>query len=883
MKSLLRLIIVYLAVLFTGAAVTASEIPWESPMMPGVVVLRVAPEYYVDLGDQPAHRLGVDHIDRFMDDIDAEKIKRAYPYCLLPVPGGTDIAPIYYMFFSEKLPVEDVARDLGKLTGIEYAEPWWFHKLNPRPNDPLRGNQYGLDLCNANDAYEISTGDRTIPVAIVDSGVDMDHPDLVANIWVNPGEDLNDNGVVDDDDRNNRDDDNNGRIDDFHGWDFYDRDNNPDDRTGHGTHCAGVASAVTNNGRGVASVGHSCGIMAVRVGSGMTIQYGYQGIEYAARTGAKVISCSWGGYQGGGQGNNIINYAVEHDAMVFCSAGNENTSQRLYPAAYENAIAVAATDDRDRRANFSNYGDWVDISAPGVQIASTYPGGQYVYMSGTSMSCPFAASVAILIRAAYQDLTVAEARVLLLDGADNIDNLNQGYAGRLGSGRINAYESLLLGDRPMLFVDEVEIEGDDNDNGRIEPGETANIIVTILNSERGSETEELWVGISTDDPAIYFHNDVMEFPNLGPGDDFRNVDEPFVIEVDEDAIPHTTWLTITLTAEPRHVEVIEEYELIVGFPDILLVDDDEGMEVDLFYRTSIEEMGLGWALWDVTYASSPSSDDLLEYPMVIWFTGDAEEPLDELDLIQLTYALEDGASIMLVGKRIGDFEINREMLEQHFGAQHEADSVGASLVYGIPGSPLAEADSMLLVGNGGSGDGRYTPSSMIPVNGADSLLVYRVRSGRDPSGCAAVYRIHPDTEAHLMYFGFSFESIAPRNNYTPRYEVLRQIYNWYMGIEDEIVMGDVDFSPATIALEPAYPNPFNRSVVIGYSLPYEVECRLVISDLNGRELGVLNSGLLSAGSYRSIWNAEDTPSGIYFARLITSGQAPIERKLVLVK
>jgi subtilisin family serine protease len=870
-------VILSIAFLFADKS-HAGDIPWESDWRPGIVVLRVTPEYYVNTGDQAVERLGVEHIDRFMDDIQAVSIERAYPYCLPPVKDGADLAQIYNIYFPESFSVKEIAMDLAKLPGIEWAEPWWIQREFPYPNDTNRDDQYGLDLCDADEAYEISTGNKETPVAIVDSGVDMNHPDLAANIWVNPGEDLNGNGVIDNDEINNRDDDENGKRDDFYGWDFMDGgDNDPDDTHGHGTHCAGIASAVTDNNRGVASVGHSCGIMSVRTGDGGLIYYGYQGIEYAARTGAKVISCSWGGYQSGNAEMNVINYAVEHDAMVICAAGNENTSAISYPAGYENAIAVAATDQNDRRANFSNYGDWVDIAAPGVSIASTYPGNRYVYMDGTSMACPFAASVAVLIRACYPDYTVAEATALLLDGADDI-NVNN-----IGSGRINAYESLALGDRPMLAVEDMEIENDDNDNGRIEPGESANIIVAIENSVRGTETEELWVTLSTEDNSISIDNNILEFPNLEPGENYSNEDDPFVVTINEDAIAHTTYFTLTVTAEPRHVELVKEYEVIIGYPNILLVDDDSGQEIDEYYKTSIEEIGLGWVNWDVSQKSSPGFDYLNEYPMIIWFTGESEEPIDELDLLQLTYALEDGASVMLVGKKIGDFEENQEMLENWFGARHEADSVGARFAYGLSGTPLEAAESMILFGNDVSDDARFSPTSMIPINGADSLLVYRVSENGDPSGCAAVYRIHPETDAHLMYFGFSFESIAERDEYTPRREVMRLIYNWFMDIEDGVNLDNLNTNPLTLSLDAAYPNPFNGFVNLDFNLPYTVDYQLTITDLNGREISTLASGSGSVGGHQAIWKAEGVPSGTYFARLNAAGHAPVERRLVLVK
>ncbi|MDP8240727.1 MAG: S8 family serine peptidase [Candidatus Hatepunaea meridiana] len=874
------LILALLLSCFTFTQTSAVEISDEDVFLPGVLVFKATPEFAVDLGDKPEYRFGIEHIDRFMDEIGATKVERKYPHCFPPLPDGTDLTRIYNLYFPETLPVEAVCSDMEKLIGIEFVEPWPILRLYMDHNDTYRNRQYGLDLCQANDAHDIATGDRSVPVAIVDTGVDMDHLDLVANFWINPGEDLNHNGVIEDDEENGRDDDGNGKRDDFYGWDFVDRDNNPDDRYGHGTHCAGIASAVTNNRRGVASVGYNCGIMAVRVGEAQFVSYGYEGIEYAARTGAKVISCSWGSSWGGAGGRQVINYATEHDALVLASAGNDNSEARGYPAAFENAVAVAATDNNDRRAGFSNYGDWVDISAPGVAIFSTYPGGRYAEMSGTSMSCPFAASVAILLRSEFEVLDVAEARQVLLEGADDIDDENGNFRGKLGSGRINAYRSLQLGERPILLLGVMVLDGDDNNNGRLEPGETANIVILVSNSESGSETESLSFEISSDDPDISFSTDDIEMQNLDPGDEISNDDDPFVIEIAEDAIPHTSWFTIAVTAQPGFIHLERTYEIIIGYPDILIVDDDGGQDVENFYYSSIDEMERGWVRWNVSLNDAPDVNAMSEYEMIIWMTGNSEEPLGELGRLQLEYALDDGMNIMLVGKRIGDIEENQELLYNYFGADHAADSVGARWVIGLPGErPLAENDSMLLIGNGGNGDGRYSPSSMTPVNGGDSLLVYSIS---DVTGCAGVYKVDWITGSRTVYLGFSFEGVTGHGETTSRHAVLEEVFDWFTGEINDVPFSD-DMNARSFALEPAYPNPFNGKVRIGYTLPNITAYKLVIIDLSGREVDLVSSGVIPAGRYSAIWDAAGMSSGIYFARLISPNCAPIERKLVLIK
>ncbi len=557
-----------LALAAVVSTVTAGEPPWECDVVPGVVVFKVTPEVKSDLPPEGAHRFGVAEIDRFMDEIEAVKVERKHPFCLPPKPGGTDLTRTYNLHFPETIPVDQVCADMGKLNGIEYAEPWLIYRYFLEHNDPDRDRQWGLDICQANDAHDLATGDRTVGIALIDMGMDMDHPDLEDNIWVNPREE-----------DNNQDDDENGKVDDFNGWDFVDDDNDPDDPTpanqrgGHGTHTAGIASAVTNNRIGIASVGYSCGIIPVRTGGAQGIMFGVEGIEYAATTGAKVISCSWGGYQPTRELEEVVNYAYEHDAMVVASAGNENVSFETYPASYDHVIAVAATDQDDRKwteggMEGSNYGEWVDVSAPGVDIYSTMLDGEYFTASGTSMACPFAGSVAILLRSKFPELSIDAITALLLNGADDIDDQNANYRGQLGSGRINAYRSLLLGPLILVEIGDLEVIADDNDDGVMNPGETVELAVTIsLDEDQEDSVEDLIVTLTSEDSDITINVDYFEYEELQPGGSFFNDENPFELLIDADADTHTTYMTVSVDSEPADLHIERTFEMTIGPPE----------------------------------------------------------------------------------------------------------------------------------------------------------------------------------------------------------------------------------------------------------------------------------------------------------------------------
>lgn len=311
--------------------------------------------------------------------------------------------------------VTDAVDKLSRLPFVEYAEPDFIvHKT--ATNDTYYGLLYAIEntgqdirgqlgVADADmdvvEAWPTQTGDPNQLIAVIDEGVQHDHPDLAGNMWTNSGE-VPGNGV---------DDDGNGFVDDVYGYDFYSNDGDPMDEGGHGTHVAGTICAEANNGIGMVGVVHQCNIMALRFlgPQGGSTSDGIASLDYAVQMGAKISNNSWGG---GGYSQalyNAIAAARDADHIFLAAAGNggsdgvgdNNDSVPHYPSNYNlpNVISVAATDNRDNRAGFSNYGAVsVDIGAPGVDIASTYINDGYVWNSGTSMATPNVAGVVALIR-----------------------------------------------------------------------------------------------------------------------------------------------------------------------------------------------------------------------------------------------------------------------------------------------------------------------------------------------------------------------------------------------------------------------------------------------------------------------------------------------------
>ncbi len=317
----------------------------------------------------------------------------------------------------------------------DFPKLWALHNTGQTVNGVAGSTDADID---ASEAWGISRGNPNVIAAVIDTGIDLNHPDLIANILPRGAED----------------------------WDFADAaDPVPEDTQGHGTHVAGTIGAVDNT-LGVIGVAPKCRIMPLRVNltTGMN-QNRADAINYVAAQAAShpthryVINCSWkmnGDHAG--VHSAIIN-AVNNNVLVIFAAGNFDIDIDVtpqYPAVYPEVIAVAATDQKDRKASpatglpwGSNYGTKVDVSAPGVNIYSTYPNDTYTFLDGTSMATPHVVGLAALIWSRNPTLTNMQVRQIIETTCDNIDTKNPGYIGKLGKGRINAYRALL--NTPIAF------------------------------------------------------------------------------------------------------------------------------------------------------------------------------------------------------------------------------------------------------------------------------------------------------------------------------------------------------------------------------------------------------------------------------------------------
>ncbi len=395
------------------------------------------------------------------------KVKEAKAEKIFKDKDRGDLSRIFKVEFSPDQNIEEIVGEYQKDPSLEWAEPNYIREIAvTNPNDPKfqDGTQWGLNKIKAPEAWDIQKGSDSIRIAVVDTGVDWDHPDLQSNIW----QDGSGNYGYDTVDANlsyweNLDNDSDG-VGDFRailGEDYANIDYNPMDFHGHGTHVAGILGAVTDNSTGMAGTAWYCEIMAMR--AGFAIEYdslngpgqnwvrvgmledddSAAAITYAADNGASVINMSWGSYSSSSTIEAAINYAYLKGCVLIGAAGNNNSEGVFYPAGYSNVLAVAATDSNDQKASFSNYGPWVDVSAPGTGIYSTDLDNTYGSGSGTSYAAPFVAGQAGVLRSQYPSWSASQTSSEIKNTTDNIDTQNPSYIGKLGTGRINLERSIV--------------------------------------------------------------------------------------------------------------------------------------------------------------------------------------------------------------------------------------------------------------------------------------------------------------------------------------------------------------------------------------------------------------------------------------------------------
>lgn len=406
-----------------------------------------------------AKNLGVPSVDRVLNNYSVTnivKLRSPSPRAAAsaetarrPVPSHEEYG-FTRTFLVNVAPDTDVVamvEDLKKDPSVDDARVDYYARTMATPNDTFFGGLWGLKMINCDKAWDKTKGSPDVVVAIVDTGVDLKHPDLKDKLL--PGFDMVNVADVSPE---------NGCV-----WegDFATRDNNPDDENGHGTHCAGIAAGIPDNGQGIAGVAWNCKILPVRVlanirctergksyvsGSGVFSDIA-DGIIWAADHGASVISLSLGGYVENTEPEpeplkSALDYALAKGCVIAAAMGNDGAnlddeSVYNYPSKYDKLIAVGAVSKNGKKADFSNFGDYKQVMAPGVGILSTYFGSRYESLDGTSMATPFVAGLAALIKSVNPHLTPAEVIDIIRQTSTRGDQYNKEF----GYGIIDALKA----------------------------------------------------------------------------------------------------------------------------------------------------------------------------------------------------------------------------------------------------------------------------------------------------------------------------------------------------------------------------------------------------------------------------------------------------------
>jgi subtilisin family serine protease len=710
---------------------------------------------------------------------------------------------------------------------VEIAEPDYICTTNAIPNDSLYSSQLHLPQIKAPQAWDIAKGDSTVVIAIIDTGVDWDHPDLASVIWNNPGEtgldalgrDKRTNGI---------DDDGDGYIDDWHGWDFVSgivggkgttdpdpnddlniEDNNPMDYEGHGTHCAGIAGAATNNRTGIASIAWGCKIMPLRIGfrtndgsgSGFS-SWMARAFQYAADNGVSVASLSFSS-----SGKIIIDaslYAFKRGVVICNAAGNANTETAGALGTVPWVLSVAAVSDLDQKASYSSYGTWVNISAPGgdqnsgrpgilstiVNPSPYYSGNLYVSFQGTSMACPLVAGMAGLVRSKFKTLDAPSTVFQICATADNIDGSNSAYAGKLGYGRINAQNAvttIVPPMKPVLSINSTLFDdGLGNGNGKVEPGETIKMTINLKNVWENATNVSATVsttswGITISKPAASYGTipGIRDVDNSIKG----NSADKFVFSVSSDSVPRTVAFKVSLFADQGYTKDFMIYVSVL--PSLLFVDDDDGSaNVEQYYLDAFQNIGLGCDYWNRLLQGPLTANQLSAYKTVVWGCEWAFPSLDSTDRSAIGGFLDNGGQLFLAGQDIAwelcdtagtEYEnssgASKTWFEKYFKASYQSDNANTTTITGVTGDPIGDGLTLAFKEPLRTSTQQF-PDVISPLSSAQSVFKY-------PAGTSGAIRYTGTWK--VVYFGFGgFEAITSASSRTT---VMDRIFKWFTGYQ----------------------------------------------------------------------------------------------------
>ena len=484
----------------------------------GVVIVKIA---VIQKSNCTANSMAIPSLQNAFAKLNVTKVRQLFPNAitlqskLMNGQQAPDMTTLYELHYASAMSITQAIDELLTSKAIVYAEPSFIYHLSYTPNDPdtLSPKNYYQKIIKAYQAWNISKGDTNTVIGIIDTGGDLDHPDLAANVKYNYADPID--GI---------DNDNDGYIDNFKGWDMigpsgtnFVPDGDPNVQMGgndHGVHVGGDASAVADNNTGIAGIGFKCKLLFVKCAPDAfenAIYSGYEGIVYAVDHGASIINCSWGGAGGGIFGQDVINYAAAKGALVVAAAGNDGIDVSQYPSSYDNVFSVASTTATDKASNFTTYNYSVDVSAPGSGIYSTTYNNSYNSYDGTSMASPITAGAAAIVKSYYPNYIGMQVGEKLRVTADDVySKSGTRFKDKLGKGRINLYRALTETSPSVRIVQKDFI---DKNNGAFVIGDTITMNLRLVNYL--DPTSNLMATISSTSAAVTLLNTSINLGVMG--------------------------------------------------------------------------------------------------------------------------------------------------------------------------------------------------------------------------------------------------------------------------------------------------------------------------------------------------------------------------------
>ena len=450
----------------------------------------------------------------------------------------------------------------------------------------------------------------------------------------------------------------------------------------------------------------------------------------------------------------------------------------------------------------------------------------------------------------------SETGVSVSDVSDADSMMTADLAAILWSPRIEAVSSSV-------------VDSTGNDDGRADPGETVQLIIAVTN--RWLDATEVQGLLSTDDSSIRLLQDSVAFPDVRRDEVVENSDSPFILEVDSSAQTHYVSFRLEIRAQPGDYMTEDSVRIMVGRPDILLVDDDEGDNYEIFYESALCSLGLLHDRWDHSVKGT-IGEEILKYVAVIWFTGnDSISTLDTGDIADLSQFLDSGGSLLITGQNIGEDIGSTPFYSHYLHAQWSGTAEDKYFVEGLAGDEVGDGLSFIILGAGGASN-QTSQDVLSPTVGADSVFVYAT-DGVAGVKYEGIYRV--------IYLGFGFEAINNRvpPGYSHRPEVLRRILTWF-GMEVGLEETSEFMMPVWNELR-VKPNPSEGALVVSYTLPNATMATLSLYDASGRLVKKLHDRYEGNGSYTRSYNLS-LPCGVYFLQM-KAGARRSSAKVIIVR